>query len=64
MQREDDSEATWRKRLAKFDETSSSLLNFYKQRNPEMVVTVKGDSSNEISPKIFKEIDARFGDGE
>lgn len=61
MQREDDSEDTWRKRLAKFDETSSSLLDFYKKRDTDMVVTVKGNSSNEISPQIFEEIDRRFG---
>lgn len=62
MQREDDSEDTWRKRLAKFEETSSSLLDFYKKSEPDMVVTVKGNSSNEISPQIFEEIDRRFGD--
>ena len=61
-QREDDSEETWRKRLSKFEETSSGLLGFYKSRWPDMVVTVKGNSSNEISPQIFKEIDERFGE--
>ncbi len=61
MQREDDSEETWRKRLAKFEETSSSLLDFYKKREPDMVVAVKGNSSNEISPQIYEEIDRRFG---
>ena len=61
VQREDDSEATWRKRLAKFEETSSSLLDFYKRSDRSMVVTVKGDSSNEISPLIFAELDKRFG---
>jgi adenylate kinase len=59
-QREDDSEETWRKRLAKFDETSSGLLNFYKQKQPGLVVVVKGDSSDEISPQIFEEIELRF----
>ncbi len=62
MQREDDSEDTWRKRLAKFEETSSGLLDFYKKREPEMVVTVKGNSSDEISPQIFEHIDRRFGE--
>ena len=61
VQREDDSEATWRKRLATFEETSSSLLNFYRKTTPDMVVEVKGNSSNEISPKIFAEIERRFG---
>jgi adenylate kinase len=60
VQREDDSEATWRKRLAKFDETSSGLLNFYKNLQPATVVVVKGDSSDEISPQIFEEVEKRF----
>jgi adenylate kinase len=60
VQREDDSEETWRKRLAKFDETSSGLLNFYKQKQATSVVVLKGDSSDEISPQIFDEIERRF----
>jgi adenylate kinase len=64
IQREDDSEATWRKRLSKFEETSSELLGFYRSRWPHMVVRVKGNSSDEISPQIFSEIDKRFGDGQ
>jgi adenylate kinase len=59
-QRDDDSEETWKKRLAKFDETSNGLLNFYKQNQPASVVVVKGNSSDEISPQIFKEIEHRF----
>lgn len=61
VQREDDSEATWRKRLAKFEETSSGLLNFYKQKDPDIVVKVEGNSSDEISPKVFEEVEKRFG---
>lgn len=61
VQREDDSEATWRKRLATFEQTSTSLLEFYKDMNPNMVVKVEGNSSNEISPRVFSEIDRRFG---
>jgi adenylate kinase len=60
-QREDDSEDTWRKRLTKFDETSTGLLNFYRESGPGLVVTVKGDSSDEISPQIYQEIEQRFG---
>jgi adenylate kinase len=60
MQRDDDSEATWRKRLAKFEETSQSLLNFYREKEPNLVVQVKGNSSDEISPRIFDEIEKRF----
>lgn len=61
MQRDDDSEATWRKRLAKFEETSQSLLDFYRSRDPTLVVQVKGKSSDEISPQIFAEVEKRFG---
>ena len=61
VQREDDSEATWRKRLSKFEETSSDLLDFYRKQESSLVVTVRGNSSNEISPQIFDEIDRRFG---
>lgn len=61
MQRDDDSEATWRKRLAKFEETSQSLLGFYRAKDPDLVVTVKGNSSDEISPEIFAEVEKRFG---
>jgi len=60
-QREDDSEATWRKRLAKFEETSNGLLDFYRQKDPNLVVKVEGNSSDEISPKIFSEVEERFG---
>ena len=60
IQREDDSEATWRKRLAKFDQTSQSLLDFYRQQNANLVVTVTGNSSDEISPQIFAEVENRF----
>ena len=61
VQREDDSEATWRKRLSKFEETSSGLLNFYRKTDPSLVVTVKGNSSDEISPQIYEEVERRFG---
>ena len=61
VQREDDSEATWRKRLAKFEETSNGLLDFYRQKDPNLVVKVEGNSSDEISPKIFSEVEERFG---
>jgi adenylate kinase len=61
VQREDDSEATWRKRLAKFEDTSNGLLNFYKHTDSSLVVKVEGNSSDEISPKLFAEIERRFG---
>ena len=60
VQREDDSEATWRKRLAKFEETSTPLLDFYRQKDSRLVIEVPGNSSDEISPKLFAEIETRF----
>lgn len=61
VQRDDDTEATWRKRLAKFDETSKSLLDFYRNKEQGLVVQVQGNSSDEISPLIYAEIEERFG---
>jgi len=60
VQRDDDKEETWRRRLSTFEETSVPLLNFYRDRSPDMVVDVQGNSSDEISPQIFAEIDKRF----
>ena len=56
--RKDDDEETWRVRLKKFDETSSSLLDFYK--NKGVLWRVEGNSSDEISPKLFRKIEERF----
>ncbi|KIY00937.1 uncharacterized protein Z520_03603 [Fonsecaea multimorphosa CBS 102226] len=61
MQRDDDSEDTWRRRLAKFEETSQSLLDFYRHKDPNLVVKVQGNSSDEITPQIFAEVEGRFG---
>lgn len=60
VQREDDKESTWRKRLSTFEETSAPLLNFYREREPNMVVDVHGNSSDEISPQIYAEIERRL----
>ncbi|KAF7508366.1 hypothetical protein GJ744_009357 [Endocarpon pusillum] len=59
IQRDNDSEKTWRKRMAKFEETSTGLLNFYKQKQAASVVVVRGHSSDEISPQIFDDIDPK-----
>ncbi|KAL8881859.1 MAG: hypothetical protein Q9198_001021 [Flavoplaca austrocitrina] len=56
--RADDDEETWKQRLKKFDETSRPLLDHYNQKN--VLWTVIGDSSNEITPKLFRELDSRF----
>ena len=57
--RPDDDEGVWRKRFRQFTETSQPLLDFYERRG--VLWTVKGNSSNEISPKLFAEFERRFG---
>ena len=57
--RADDSEDVWRNRLRKFRETSEPLLKFYERRG--VLWTVTGNSSNEISPKLFAQIERQFG---
>jgi len=56
--RADDDEETWRERLKKFEETSEPLLEHYAQKG--VLWEVKGNSSDEISPKLFKEFERRF----
>ena len=56
--REDDNEETWKTRLKKFDETSNPLLEHYNSKG--MLWRVEGNSSNEISPKLFAEFEKRF----
>lgn len=58
-QREDDSEATWKARLSKFQETSLPLLEHYDKQG--VLWTVRGNSSDEISPQLFEEFVKRFG---
>ncbi|KAI4121961.1 MAG: hypothetical protein LQ338_006074 [Usnochroma carphineum] len=56
--RTDDDEETWKLRLRKFDETSQPLLGHYERKG--VLWTVKGDSSDEITPKLFQELESRF----
>lgn len=56
--REDDSEETWKVRLKKFEETSQPLLEHYDKKN--VLWRVEGNSSDEISPKLFSEFEQRF----
>jgi len=56
--REDDNEETWRERLKKFEETSEPLLEHYAQKG--VLWEVKGNSSDEISPQLFREFESRF----
>ncbi|KAI9682897.1 MAG: hypothetical protein M1829_006333 [Trizodia sp. TS-e1964] len=57
--RPDDDPVVWQARLKKFEETSRPLLNHYDQKG--VLWTVKGNSSDEITPKLFKEFQERFG---
>ncbi|KAI2715227.1 hypothetical protein CBS147332_4881 [Penicillium roqueforti] len=57
-QREDDSLDTWKQRLQKFEETSKPLLEHYDRQG--CLFHAEGNSSNEISPKLFAEVERRF----
>lgn len=57
-QRQDDSIDTWKQRLQKFDETSKALLEHYDRQG--CLWRVEGETSNEISPKLYAEIERRF----
>ena len=56
--RDDDNEETWKERLKKFEETSEPLLEHYAKKG--VLWEVKGNSSDEISPKLFREFEKRF----
>ncbi|KAJ5719024.1 GTP:AMP phosphotransferase AK3 [Penicillium malachiteum] len=57
-QREDDSIDTWKQRLRKFEETSRALLEHYDRRG--CLWRVEGNSSDEITPQLFAEVERRF----
>ena len=57
--RDDDGEEVWRNRLGMFEEASMPLLDHYDKKGIMWEVT--GNSSDEISPKLFKEFERRFG---
>ncbi|KZF25915.1 adenylate kinase [Xylona heveae TC161] len=57
--RADDDPDTWQTRLKNFEETSRPLLDYYQRRG--LLWTVEGQSSDEISPKLFAELLKRFG---
>jgi len=56
--RPDDDEHTWRERLKKFEETSEPLLEHYARKG--VLWEVEGNSSDEISPRLFNEFERRF----
>ncbi|KAK3394500.1 P-loop containing nucleoside triphosphate hydrolase protein [Podospora didyma] len=56
--RPDDDEEVYRARFRKFTETSEPLLEHYARKG--VLWEVEGMSSDEISPKIFREFERRF----
>jgi len=56
--RDDDNPETWKTRLASFEKTSMPLLEHYDKKG--VLWTVNGNSSDEISPKLFKEFERRY----
>lgn len=56
--RVDDDHETWMTRLKRFEETSRPLLQHYHHKG--VLWTVAGNSSDEISPRLFAEIERRF----
>jgi adenylate kinase len=58
--RDDDNPEIWMKRLAQFEKTSVPLLEHYDKRG--LLWTVTGNSSDEISPKLFKEFERRYAE--
>ena len=57
--RADDNPEVWQERLRGFEKTSQSLLDHYDSKG--LLWTVNGNSSDEISPKLFEEFGRRFG---
>jgi adenylate kinase len=56
--RDDDDPQVWQNRLEQFEKSSLPLLEHYDQRG--ILWTVQGNSSDEISPKLFAEFERRF----
>ncbi|KAK4241828.1 P-loop containing nucleoside triphosphate hydrolase protein [Achaetomium macrosporum] len=58
VRRADDSEEVYRARWQKFQETSEPLLEHYARKG--VLWEVRGMSSDEITPKLFREFERRF----
>jgi adenylate kinase len=57
-QRDDDKPEVWQARLKQFEEASLPLLEHYDKLG--VLWTVNGNSSDDISPKLFEEFERRF----
>lgn len=60
VRRADDSEEVYRARWKKFQETSEPLLEHYARKG--VLWEVEGMSSDEITPKLFREFERRFAE--
>lgn len=58
VKRADDDEETYRTRFRKFQETSEPLLEHYARKG--VLWEIGGNSSDEISPKLFQEFERQF----
>lgn len=56
--RDDDDPEVWKNRLSQFNTSVEPLLNHYDRKG--ILWTVTGNSSDEISPQLFKEFEKRF----
>ncbi|MCJ1306535.1 hypothetical protein MMC25_000178 [Agyrium rufum] len=56
--RTDDDEKTWTQRFKNFQATSQPLLEHYEKKG--LLFSVQGNSSDEISPKVYEEFERRF----
>jgi adenylate kinase len=56
--RDDDDPEVWKERLAQFEKASLPLLDHYDRKG--ILWSVDGNSSDEISPKLFDEFERRF----
>lgn len=57
--RPDDDPEVWKARLKSFKENNEPMLEHYDKQG--VLWTVNGNSSDEISPQLFKEFSKRFG---
>ena len=59
IQRDDDKPEVWEQRLKAFEDNAKPLLRHYEDMG--VLWRVQGDSSDEITPRIFEEFGKRFG---
>lgn len=59
VQRDDDKPEVWETRLKQFEDSAKPLFDHYDKMG--VLWKVEGNSSDEISPKIFEEFGKRFG---